>query len=98
MREKAKQTGRWSSAFRLSPTRNTLKRELQPRITFHGPRITDHALRITFHVSFLACCVRTFAADVDISKLPPPSTNRVEFTRDIKPMFERSCLRCHGPE
>ena len=37
-------------------------------------------------------------AAVDESKLPPPSTNQIEFARDIKPIFEASCLRCHGPE
>jgi hypothetical protein len=29
--------------------------------------------------------------------LPPASTNHIDFTRDIKPIFG-SCLRCHGPE
>lgn len=38
------------------------------------------------------------AAEVDLSKLPAPATNVMDFARDIKPMFERSCLRCHGPE
>jgi len=36
-------------------------------------------------------------ADVDVTKLPPPSTSPVEFARDIQPLFEKSCLRCHGP-
>src|SRR2546423_3244970 len=35
---------------------------------------------------------------VDLRKLPPAATNRVDFARDVQPMFERSCLRCHGPE
>src|SRR5256885_15430496 len=34
----------------------------------------------------------------DVPKLPPPATNHIEFLRDIQPIFERSCLRCHGPE
>jgi hypothetical protein len=34
----------------------------------------------------------------DVSALPPPATNRIEFARDIKPIFEQSCLRCHGSE
>lgn len=34
---------------------------------------------------------------VDISKLPPPATNKIDFARDIKPIFDSSCIRCHGP-
>ncbi|HVV70598.1 MAG TPA: c-type cytochrome domain-containing protein, partial [Verrucomicrobiae bacterium] len=37
-------------------------------------------------------------AAIDASKLPPPVSGPVDFTRDIKPIFEASCLRCHGPE
>lgn len=37
--------------------------------------------------------------DVDISKLPPASSQKeVTFAKDIKPMFEKSCFKCHGEE
>jgi hypothetical protein len=38
------------------------------------------------------------AEQIDLTKLPPRATNQVDFARDIQPIFERSCLRCHGPD
>jgi mono/diheme cytochrome c family protein len=36
---------------------------------------------------------------VDVSKLPPPATAQgVTYEKDIKPMFNKSCIKCHGPE
>ena len=38
-------------------------------------------------------------ATVDISKLPPPSDQKgVTYDKDIKPVFEKSCTKCHGAE
>lgn len=47
-------------------------------------------------------CLPTQAADkgtpqVDASKLPPPLDKKdVTYTTDIKPLFEKSCVKCHG--
>ncbi len=38
------------------------------------------------------------ASNVDISKLPPAAMRVVEFAKDIAPIFEAHCLKCHGPE
>ena len=40
-----------------------------------------------------------FAADVDTSKLPPDSTQQnVTYDKDIKPIFDASCTKCHGEQ
>jgi hypothetical protein len=36
---------------------------------------------------------------VDLSKIPPPSEKTgVTYASDIKPIFEKSCVRCHDGE
>ena len=36
---------------------------------------------------------------VDPSKLPPPSDKTsVTYATDIKPIFDKSCIKCHGAE
>lgn len=38
-----------------------------------------------------------FAEDVDISKLPPAGSKQgVTYVKDIKPILEKSCVKCHG--
>ncbi len=39
------------------------------------------------------------AAEVDLSKLPPAAAKKnVTYEKDIKPLFEASCVRCHGAQ
>ena len=38
-------------------------------------------------------------AKIDASKLPPASTKQgVTYTTDIKAIFDKSCVKCHGAE
>ncbi|HWI58836.1 MAG TPA: c-type cytochrome domain-containing protein [Bacillota bacterium] len=38
-------------------------------------------------------------APVDLSQLPPAANKQnVTFASDIKPIFDKSCVRCHGAE
>src|SRR5580698_1542313 len=46
-------------------------------------------------VAFL--CFHVMAA-VDPARLPAPASKPVDFARDIQPIFERSCLKCHSGE
>lgn len=49
-------------------------------------------------VASLVCVTPVLAAaTVDVSKLPPASDRVVDFAKDIRPIFEKSCLSCHGP-
>jgi mono/diheme cytochrome c family protein len=39
------------------------------------------------------------AGKIDLSKLPPAATKSpITFAADIKPIFDKSCVRCHGAE
>ncbi|MEX2382530.1 MAG: PSD1 and planctomycete cytochrome C domain-containing protein [Opitutales bacterium] len=37
-----------------------------------------------------------YDTEVNPADLPPPATGLVDFSRDIKPILEQSCLECHG--
>jgi len=47
---------------------------------------------------FLAALNPAAAAQVDLSKLPPPASRAVDFVKDIQPILAHSCYACHGPE
>ena len=34
----------------------------------------------------------------DLAALPPPAARTVDFAKDIQPIFEAKCAKCHGPE
>src|SRR2546426_2946212 len=57
-------------------------------------------LALIVGVAFAASMV--LAADskkVDVSKLPPAADKKgVTYEKDIKPIFEKSCFKCHGSE
>jgi uncharacterized membrane protein len=60
-------------------------------------------IRRTLGVVTIASCaaLAAIAADkpkVDMSKVPPAAKKQVDYAKDIKPLIERSCAKCHGAE
>lgn len=50
-------------------------------------------------VSTLIAAEKKSDKTVDLSKLPPASDKKdVTYDKDIKPIFEKTCFKCHGPE
>jgi len=61
--------------------------------------VNPSALRLALLFSFVFAGMPSFgAASLDPSKLPPPANAQIDFEHDIKPIFDATCLRCHGPE
>lgn len=57
------------------------------------------AIAILPILTAISAAVSLSAADVDVSKLPPAATKTgLTFDKDIKPIFEKSCVKCHGAE
>ncbi len=51
----------------------------------------------TMAAAAMLCGLNVYAADeVDTSKLPPASDKKVDFIKDLKPLFEKACFNCHG--
>jgi len=54
-----------------------------------------------WNIAFLITWVglmQTIAAPVDLSKLPPAANRSVNFAKDVQPILEKSCLKCHNSE
>jgi len=55
----------------------------------------------TFSLILTASLASTLSlvAAPDLTKLPPASSKTgLTFAKDIKPLFEKSCVKCHGAE
>jgi hypothetical protein len=61
-------------------------------------RVTHHASRIMQAFALVAFGSTILGAELDPSKLPPVAEMTVDFEKNVKPIFEQTCFRCHGPE
>ncbi|MGD0745660.1 MAG: c-type cytochrome domain-containing protein [Verrucomicrobiota bacterium] len=43
-------------------------------------------------------CLPSSADEIQTNQLPVPAGVKIDFDRDIQPIFQTICLRCHGPE
>jgi mono/diheme cytochrome c family protein len=46
----------------------------------------------------ISVVTNALAADPDTSKLPPAAPYRVDFVKEIQPIFAEKCHACHGPK
>ena len=54
-----------------------------------------HPIRVIYFTLGLSASLAY--AEVDLSKLPAASPRQdITYTKDIRPLFEASCFRCHG--
>lgn len=61
--------------------------------------MTDMKLTFAIAAGLGLSLISSSAADPDVSKLPPASDKKgLSYAKDIKPLFEKSCFKCHGAE
>ena len=47
---------------------------------------------------YIAAALVTAAHEADVQMLPPAAGRAVDFVRDIQPIFDAKCAKCHGAE
>ncbi|MDQ3624382.1 MAG: PSD1 and planctomycete cytochrome C domain-containing protein [Verrucomicrobiota bacterium] len=53
-------------------------------------------MKLLFALLFFSAAVAQALSPADVEKLPPAAKRPIDFARDIQPLFEASCVKCHG--
>src|SRR6266550_6822572 len=87
----------WPSSLDAMP-----KSQMQ---TMRNKSVSLKSLVLALSSGAIALAIAVHAAEkdkttkVDVSKLPPASTKQgVTYANDVKAIFDKSCVKCHGPE
>lgn len=55
--------------------------------------------RLAKWIFLLLCSCPAFALTItpeQVAQLPPPANHPIDFSKEIQPIFEASCIKCHG--
>ncbi|MEO5803346.1 MAG: DUF1549 domain-containing protein, partial [Verrucomicrobiota bacterium] len=52
----------------------------------------------SFVLTTLLALNATAAAELDLSKLPPAATRKIDFVKEVQPILKENCFSCHGPK
>jgi len=53
---------------------------------------------VTIAILLLTPSLVGLGAEIDEARLPSPASQKIDFTRDIKPILQTHCLKCHSDE
>src|SRR6476620_11330985 len=53
-------------------------------------------LRLANWIFLLSPALALAMTPEQVAQLPPPANHRIDFSKEIKPIFEASCIKCHG--
>ena len=69
------------------------------RTPCYRPAIAMKALQFVVPLALtLPFAVLAAETKIDVSKLPLPVPRKVDFVKEVYPIFKESCISCHGPE
>jgi len=53
-------------------------------------------LRLANWIFLLSPALALAMTPEQVAQLPPPANHRIDFSKEIQPIFEASCIKCHG--